>query len=304
MKKTFLTISLSFLFLGVSAQWNNTGDSKTTGNLSIGNTSSTTSQFTVNGVNGGKLLFNTSKDRRLVIEGTDRGTGGQFSFKLMPKDLSSLWTVLSLSEENVNFNTSVKVGSLWSGSKTQLEFSPIHIDSYVDIMLYRGIGDKILPFNGSMNSNTFYLNFGETDQVSARAFIMSKMEGGVEQSTFVFDLEEGKVGIGTDNPQNALDVNGTIRAKEVRVESGWADFVFKDDYKLPTLQEVKAHIDEHKHLPGIPSETEVKENGIGLADATTKLLQKVEELTLYAIQQQEIIDKLTKEVDELKDSRK
>jgi len=120
-------------------------------------------------------------------------------------------------------------------------------------------------------------------------------------------VANGRVGIGTTNPQNALDVNGTIRAKEVRVESDWADFVFKADYKLPSLDEVKAHIEEHKHLPGIPSETEVKENGIGLSEITTKLLQKVEELTLYtiqqnerAIEQQKTIEKLEKELNELK----
>lgn len=115
----------------------------------------------------------------------------------------------------------------------------------------------------------------------------------------------GDVGIGTGSTWGyKLSVNGTIRAKEIRVESGWADFVFKKDYQLPSLQEVKAHIDEHQHLPGIPSEAEVKENGVGLAEMTTKLLQKVEELTLYAIQQQETIDKLNNKVQELENTKK
>ncbi|MFR9165127.1 MAG: hypothetical protein ACLVKO_02435 [Dysgonomonas sp.] len=120
----------------------------------------------------------------------------------------------------------------------------------------------------------------------------------------------GKVGIGVENPQNTLDVNGTIRAKEVRVETGWADFVFDKDYKLPALSEVKAHIDEHKHLPGIPSATEVQENGVGLADMTTKMMQKIEELTLYVIQQneksaeqQQTIEKLNKRIVELEESK-
>jgi len=118
------------------------------------------------------------------------------------------------------------------------------------------------------------------------------------------------VGIGTATPAYKLDVNGTIRAKEVIIETSWADFVFDKDYALPTLDEVKAHIDTHKHLPGIPSEAEVKENGVGLADITTKLLQKVEELTLYVIQQDEnsaqqrqTIEKLNKRIEELENEK-
>ena len=96
-------------------------------------------------------------------------------------------------------------------------------------------------------------------------------------------LITGKVGIKTTNPTYDLDVNGVIRGKEVRVESGWADFVFDKDYKLPALDEVQAHIEQHKHLPGMPTAAEVKENGIGLSEATTLLVQKMEELTLYVI---------------------
>lgn len=104
---------------------------------------------------------------------------------------------------------------------------------------------------------------------------------------------KGNVGILVSNPQYQLDVNGIIRAKEVRIETGWADFVFKDDYNLPTLNEVETHIIEHGYLPDMPSETDVKENGIGLSEMNTKLLQKIEELTLYAIQQNKKIEELT-----------
>jgi hypothetical protein len=106
---------------------------------------------------------------------------------------------------------------------------------------------------------------------------------------------KGNVGILVANPQYQLDVNGTIRAKEVIVETGWADFVFKDDYYLPTLFDVESHINKHGHLPDMPSEAEVKKNGIRLSEMNTKLLQKVEELTLYVIQ-------LNKEIENLKKS--
>ena len=103
----------------------------------------------------------------------------------------------------------------------------------------------------------------------------------------------GNVGIGTLDTQGyKLSVNGTIRAKEIKVDSDWADFVFKKDYKLPTLREVETHINENGTLPGVPSESEVKANGINLAETNALLLQKIEELTLYVIKQQEEIEQL------------
>jgi len=91
------------------------------------------------------------------------------------------------------------------------------------------------------------------------------------------------IGLGTTMPSNALDVYGTIRCKELIVTSTWADFVFEDNYKLPTLDEVEDFISKNKHLPGIPSEAEVKEKGVSIGSISSKLLQKIEELTLYVI---------------------
>jgi hypothetical protein len=109
----------------------------------------------------------------------------------------------------------------------------------------------------------------------------------------------GVVGIGTQPNSNfQLSVNGDIRAKEVVVESGWSDFVFEDDYELPALSEVEAYILKHGHLKGIPSAAEVKENGVGLAEINTLLLQKIEELTLYMIDLNKTVEKLELELGE------
>jgi hypothetical protein len=93
----------------------------------------------------------------------------------------------------------------------------------------------------------------------------------------------GNVGIGTTTPSHKLAVNGTVRAKEVIVDTGWADYVFKKGYRLAPLTEVEAHIEREGHLPGIPSAAEVEAGGVSLGDMQAKLLAKVEELTLHII---------------------
>ncbi len=119
-------------------------------------------------------------------------------------------------------------------------------------------------------------------------------------NTLGITILHDRVGIGTSNPRYKLDVNGGIRAQEVVVETNGADFVFADDYQLRPLSEVEAFITENKHLPEIQSAQEMQENGVSVSELQTKLLQKIEELTLYLIQQEETIQELRQEVESLK----
>ena len=113
--------------------------------------------------------------------------------------------------------------------------------------------------------------------------------------------ENGNVGIGTENPQSKLAVKGKITAQEVEITlDGWSDFVFADNYQLMSLGKLEQHIEEEKSLPGIPKEKEVVENGINLGEMQAKLLEKVEELTLYMIDQNKELIELKKENEELK----
>ena len=94
----------------------------------------------------------------------------------------------------------------------------------------------------------------------------------------------GNVGIGTTSPQYLLSVNGTIGAKEVVVtNTGWSDYVFLPRYRLQPLTEVDAYIQAHHHLPDVPSQADVEQNGVSVGEMQAKLLAKVEELTLYMI---------------------
>ncbi|MBS7256723.1 hypothetical protein [Flavobacterium branchiicola] len=113
-------------------------------------------------------------------------------------------------------------------------------------------------------------------------------------------IQNGNVGIGTTSPKNKLDVNGTIRSKEVKVTlDNWSDFVFKKEYNLPTLEQVEKHITEKGHLENIPSEEEVLKNGINLGEINAKLLQKIEELTLYMIEMKKENEKQDKKIKSL-----
>ena len=108
------------------------------------------------------------------------------------------------------------------------------------------------------------------------------------------------VGIGTATPNYMLDVNGTIRANEIIVNSGSADFVFDEDYNLRSLSEVHRFIQEHKHLPEIQSAEQMEKNGVSVNELQIQLLQKIEELTLYLIQQEQTIQGLQQQVEQLK----
>ncbi len=97
-----------------------------------------------------------------------------------------------------------------------------------------------------------------------------------------------------------LDVAGGIRADSVVVNTSGADFVFDENYQQMSLDSLSQYLEKHKHLPGISSSEEMKKDGVSVGALQTRLLQKVEELTLYVIEQNKRIEKLEKENEELR----
>jgi len=100
--------------------------------------------------------------------------------------------------------------------------------------------------------------------------------------------QDGKVGIGTTTPDSKLSVNGNIRAHEIKLETdNWPDYVFEEGYELPSLEETKAFIDQNGHLPGLKSAKEYQEEGVNMMELNQQLLEKIEELTLQLIKEEE-----------------
>jgi hypothetical protein len=118
-------------------------------------------------------------------------------------------------------------------------------------------------------------------------------------------LTDSNIGIGTYNFTDGLEtyrlsVKGKIRAEEVKVYNTWADYVFSKDYNLPSLEEVENHIKEKGYLINVPSAKEVAENGLELGNIAKIQQEKIEELTLYIIEQNKINEKQNQEIEELK----
>ncbi|MAP54585.1 tail fiber protein [Altibacter sp.] len=125
--------------------------------------------------------------------------------------------------------------------------------------------------------------------------------------------KNGKIGIGTETPDELLTVKGKIHTQEVLVDLDGAvapDYVFEayfngisllaPDYTFPSLQEIAKYIEVNHHLPGVPSAEEMEKNGMSLKEMNLLLLQKLEELTLYTLEQQKEIDELKEKLSSIR----
>jgi hypothetical protein len=184
----------------------------------------------------------------------------------------------------INSFGNVGIGTTSPGQKLTVQGvvrSQLSSSNYVNNFFVSGDGNCYMNYAGGSSSS----RVGFQIDGSSKASIY-------KNGNFV--VHSGNLGIGYNDPQYKLSVNGVISATEVKVSTTPnSDYVFEPDYALKPLQEVDQFIQQNKHLPDIPSAAEFKENGVGLGEMDNMLLQKIEELTLYVIE-------LKKENEELK----
>ncbi len=154
---------------------------------------------------------------------------------------------------------------------------------------------------GNLNMASQVVRFGGNGDVMFNGTVGIGLDGqadyklAVSGGIFATDFTYFGSGTPTEDIKRKylLAVDGAIRTRKVTVTPhGWADFVFEDSYKPKELSEVKEFIKKHKHLPNVPSQKEVEENGVDVGEMQVILLQKIEELTLYVIELEEKLEKL------------
>jgi hypothetical protein len=160
-----------------------------------------------------------------------------------------------------------------------------------------GSGNLVLQANGG-NSQAYWIT-------GADGMLKLGGNGGTEPTVGAININYlGNVGVGTTNPGSfKMAVEGSFGARSVKVTltNPWPDYVFGRKYALPTLTSVEKYIQENKHLPGIPSADDIKQGGgVDLGEMNTRLLEKVEELTLYVIQIKKENERILRENREIK----
>ena len=305
MKKTFLTLIIFFsIFHTVQAQWKNGTNiyNTNTGNVGIG-TTDPTERLTV-------------ADPTLAYDATigivklkfDSGNGGG-----------------GLGFEKETFNTGglrfytqygwgtmvekMRITSMGNvGIGTTSPTAKLHMLNVYD--LNNNIALKLF-YQGTWGTPDYASNFRFMDIASTEGSKILQLNGygmgiGCDPPAYLSPDKlyvNGNMGIGTTDPKGyklAVDGSAIATSMTVKLYTNWPDYVFKKDYQLPPLTEVKTYIDQNQHLPEVPSEEQIAKDGLNLGEMNKLLLKKVEELTLYLIEKDTENRQQRADIEELK----
>ena len=155
----------------------------------------------------------------------------------------------------------------------------------------------------SLNHVASAINPPASDDVSSQAIEASqpKEKLGYFTQGNVFIQDSLNIGLQNGAVGYRLSVDGKIMCEELKVQNSttWPDYVFASEYDMLSLEELEQYIAQHQHLPNIPSANEVDANGILVGDLQSKMLEKIEELTLYIIAQDKRIEELEAKAEEI-----
>jgi regulation of enolase protein 1 (concanavalin A-like superfamily) len=291
----------------INAQWNDAGTSlTTTDNVGIGTTNpsekldlSTDKYYNSANENGIKLgnaneaSVDNNKSHSFLFKTLGDANGIRLGIIQQSRVKNDI-EVLSIKNDNVG------IGAINPSEKLDLS-----VDKYYNSANENGIklGNANEASVDENKSHSFlFKTLGDANGIRLGIIQQSRVKNDIE----VLSIKNDNVGIGTTNPDMKLSVKGQIHAEEVKIDLSVPapDYVFKKDYDLKSIEEVEKFILKNSHLPEIPSAKDFEQNGVMLAQMDMNLLKKIEELTLYTIQQQKEILQLKKQNSQIEKQEK
>ncbi len=307
MKKIISVIVLIISCISVKAQFDSDGNlkigyQKKIYSLSVEPYKFELTPFTINGDTEFRNYYGTGDFKFFVSNGT-HGNGNTIG--LLIKENGNIGIGTTNPSQKLDINGGVKLNLDTHGQGLRLINNANSAGTYVTFTDHDGKSANI----GSFDDNYADINYRNSLQFFARNgkdFRFATSPNGNAGTNKLVILNNGNIGIGTINPDMKLTVNGNIHAKEVKIDLNIPapDYVFKKDYDLRTIEELEKFIEKNNHLPEIPSAKQFEKNGVMQAEMDMNLLKKIEELTLYTIQQQKEIEELKSLVKQLIELKK